>query len=227
MGLSAVGFSLMWALIDHTGIFDKYRIQEKYPPSDLIRKAWVNFFANLPIMWAPFYIGYYFQPNLEIQGYPSFIELVPFIIFCALVEETGFYWSHRMLHQNPFYPLIHKQHHDFHQVVGISFQYSHPVENSFNILSILLGPALFGKMGFEVKIVSIWAWYVVRIWETAEAHSGYDVPFSPFALVDCSRKHEFHHSQNIGNYGSFFGVWDYLCGTDAAYRKFRSRQKIQ
>jgi len=31
-------------------------------------------------------------------------------------------------------------------------------------------------------------------------------------------RHDFHHSHNVGNFGSFFIFWDWICGTDYKYR---------
>jgi sterol desaturase/sphingolipid hydroxylase (fatty acid hydroxylase superfamily) len=47
-----------------------------------------------------------------------------------------------------------------------------------------------------------------------DAHSGYALPFplSPFSLFGVADQHDYHHSQNKGCYGSFFGLWDwYRC----------------
>jgi sterol desaturase/sphingolipid hydroxylase (fatty acid hydroxylase superfamily) len=33
--------------------------------------------------------------------------------------------------------------------------------------------------------------------------------------------HDFHHSHNVGNFGSMFGFWDAFWKTDLEYRKFK------
>lgn len=40
----------------------------------------------------------------------------------------------------------------------------------------------------------------------------------------CDPRHDYHHSHNVGNFGSFFVFWDWLCGTDQAYLAWRSRK---
>ena len=50
-----------------------------------------------------------------------------------------------------------------------------------------------------------------------DGHGGYDWPFSPFGLWPfrpSAEEHDWHHSKNLGNFASFFTVWDDLCGTD-------------
>ena len=64
--------------------------------------------------------------------------------------------------------------------------------------------------------------------ESTDVHSGYNFPFSPFHLLDRiqggAERHDFHHSHNIGNFGSFFTFWDWITGTDRAYRDWKARQ---
>jgi sterol desaturase/sphingolipid hydroxylase (fatty acid hydroxylase superfamily) len=54
------------------------------------------------------------------------------------------------------------------------------------------------------------------------------VPWSPFRIIPfpgSAEKHDFHHSQNMGNFASFFCWWDMLMGTDIAYIKFKAPQE--
>ena len=43
-----------------------------------------------------------------------------------------------------------------------------------------------------------------KLWQSIDAHSGYDLPFplSPWSAIkymDCAPAHDFHHSHNHGN----------------------------
>jgi methylsterol monooxygenase len=68
---------------------------------------------------------------------------------------------------------------------------------------------------------TMWAWTVFRIAETVDAHCGYDFPIS----FHTSRRHDFHHSKNIGCYGSFTPWWDQLCGTDKKFLEHEAKRK--
>lgn len=63
---------------------------------------------------------------------------------------------------------------------------------------------------------------MVRIWETTDTHSGYELPWSVWSLFwwqGGARQHDFHHTDNTGNYGGLATIfWDRWCGTDKAYR---------
>lgn len=124
-----------------------------------------------------------------------------------------------MLHLRSLYSAIHKKHHRFHSNVGIASEFAHPLEDLANTLAFITGPLILGT-----HLFTLWAWFVVRIWETIDAHSGYALPFplSPFSLFGVADQHDFHHSHNQGCYGSFFGFWDWIMGTDAAYKKWKA-----
>jgi len=73
----------------------------------------------------------------------------------------------------------------------------------------------------------VWFWLFIRLTETYDAHSGYDFPWQPWKLLPFqggADRHDFHHSHNVGNYGAFFTFWDWIGGTDLAYRKWKQEQ---
>ena len=81
-----------------------------------------------------------------------------------------------------------------------------------------------GMLGFRMHLVTTYVWAFYRLGETADAHSGYEFPWSPFRLLPFSAPasyHNFHHSHNLGNYASFYALWDSLFATNHAYYKFR------
>lgn len=140
------------------------------------------------------------------------------IFFCMLCEDFTFYFTHRLMHWGPFYKRIHKIHHSYKTTVGIAAEYCHPVEFVFsNMLPSAIGPALLGP---KAHIVTVFAWYVIRFGETLDGHCGYEFSWSPFRLIPLSGSaeyHDFHHSANVGNYSSFFCIWDTIFGTNKDY----------
>lgn len=63
-------------------------------------------------------------------------------------------------------------------------------------------------------------WGVLRVYETHEAHSGYEPPCSMFRIIpfglDASY-HIFHHTKNVGNYSTFMTIWDTVFNTNQDY----------
>ena len=103
---------------------------------------------------------------------------------------------------------VHRVHHEFRTTAAWAAEYAHPVETTFNIIAMWAGPILLAS-----PLPIILAWTVVRVFETVLAHSGY-------AFEGISSRHAFHHRHPTkGCYGSFWGPWDPLMGTDAAWKE--------
>ena len=155
---------------------------------------------------------------------PTFLKFVGQIFLCMLIDDTLFYWSHRALHHPSIYRYIHKKHHMFKKPCAIATEYCHPVEDLVsNTLSTVLGPMILKSHS------SVFFFYTCfKLLQSLDAHSGYNLPFSPFSVLDsmdCSPAHDFHHSHNVGNYGGFFVFWDWICSTDGRYEKYLIKNK--
>lgn len=212
--------------------FEQYRIQKKkYPTPELLWEALkevtkkhllvapISFLLLIPVArWCQVLdkTDPSKTPNTIL---PSAQEVIIHNIIFILVQDTIFYWCHRMLHIPSLYKRIHKYHHRFHTNVGIASEFAHPIEDTLNTIALLAGPFFMGT-----HLFTLWVWFFIRIWETVDAHSGYSFPFpiSPFALFGVADHHDFHHSHNQGCFGSFFGIWDWMMGTDADYNKWKA-----
>jgi 4-alpha-methyl-delta7-sterol-4alpha-methyl oxidase len=133
------------------------------------------------------------------------------LVVFALVEDTIFYWSHRVLHTRWLFKHVHSKHHRFRFVRPVVAEYAHPVENLLNFIALFAGPCLLGT-----PFVTLQVWIVVRMIETLEAHSG-------FSLSPVSDRHSFHHLYATkGVYGSFVSPWDWVMGTDRQWRELKA-----
>eukprot|EP00039_Didymoeca_costata_P016828 m.306817 g.306817 ORF g.306817 m.306817 type:complete len:275 (+) comp16457_c0_seq16:240-1064(+) len=227
----AVGY---FFLIDRSKRFRKYKIQSKDPSPQLVKSCLEEVILNSIIIkpLALWFVGYplikWCGLSMSVSDLPSFLTVAWQMIFCVAVDDTWFYWGHRLLHTKWLYRAIHKKHHKFTQPVGISTVFANPIEDIFaNTLSTVLGALLL-----KSHVVILWMSMVLKIWQSVDAHSGYDLPFplSPFSTLygmDCSPAHNFHHSHNIGNYGGYFTFWDHVCGTNKAYQAFLEKKKKQ
>jgi len=140
---------------------------------------------------------------------PLWLLLLHLLAFIA-IQDTIFYWGHRMLHTRWLFSHVHFRHHRFRIVRSHVSEYAHPFENLINLIALFAGPVALGS-----PLPAVAVWIVVRIAETVEAHSGY-------AFTGSSSRHAFHHLHaQRGCYGSFFGPWDWLLGTDRLWRQQR------
>jgi sterol desaturase/sphingolipid hydroxylase (fatty acid hydroxylase superfamily) len=165
--------------------------------------------------------------RLDAESYPSHFEIITQVIFFMLVEDFFFYWAHRLLHHPKLYPHIHKRHHEYVNSVSICAEYAHPIENVLaNMVPTSIGMILLGN---KVHYITWSMWLIIRVAETSDGHSGYEFSWSPFRLLPLSgsaKYHDFHHTNNLGNYGSFFIIWDTLMSTNKAYFRHLAKKEL-
>lgn len=155
----------------------------------------------------------------SMADFPSTFTLAWQVAICLIIEDILFYTGHRLLHWPVMYRAFHKVHHEYHDTIGVASEYAHPFEYLLgNIIPFTIGPAVL-----QVHMFTFFIWAVVRLGKTAEAHSGYEFPFSPFKLLPFANPaaaHDFHHSTGFTScYGSFLTIWDTLLGTTGDYEK--------
>ncbi|MCB9761799.1 MAG: sterol desaturase family protein [Alphaproteobacteria bacterium] len=209
----------MFQLAHRRGWWARYLFEDGRPPPDkLMRRAYrevVRDSLPAPLMGvALFYL--YDAVGMRYEApLPGPLEILGQLALFILVEDTLFYWSHRLLHRPWWFRKVHAHHHRFKATRAIAVLFTHPVETLFNAVAMLAGPALL-----STHVVTFWIWVALRMWETADAHSGFTLPISrPWAPM-----HAWHHRYVHGCYGSFFGLWDRLMGTDEGYRAWKTEQ---
>ena len=215
------------------GFLEKYRISPNRPwPWEEDSVKWKIVFKKTmkSLLWAHLfiiplitgleaYIGVAFKVSKE--EWPSTQEIILQILFFMICEDFTFYYGHRTLHSKYLYPKIHKIHHEYNNPIALSSEYAHPIEL---VLVNMLPNAVGSKiLGAKVHLVTYVLWLIIRVFETLDGHSGYEFPWSPFRLLPMSASaqyHNYHHTHNDGNYGSFFMIWDTLLGTNKYYFKY-------
>lgn len=152
------------------------------------------------------------------QDIPSLTTIVRHIFTFMVIEDTMFYWGHRLLHQYSYlYLNIHKYHHKWVQSISLSAEATNFIEFVIsNVIPFATGPLFCGAHLLEIYMWTIW-----RIGETITNHSGYDFPWTVWSILPfqgSAYAHEAHHSVSLGsnksgNYASFFIWWDYMMGS--------------
>ncbi len=142
-----------------------------------------------------------------------------------MCEDFAFHLAHRFLHLRAVYPLIHKQHHNYRTSVGIAAEYAHPLE--FLISGALPGSIGGMLLGKHMHFCTVILWLFMRVFEALDGHCGYEFSWSPFRLFPFSTSaqyHDYHHSQNVCNFSSFFSFWDTIFGQNADYFKYLNEE---
>ena len=185
-----------WLVLDQIPYFNKYKIQpEKKADGAMVAKCLKRLllshvFIQLPMQllfhWVAQFLG--FSMALPLPPVRDLAWQLPAFF---VIEDFYFYWIHRALHHKSVYKYVHKIHHEHTHPFGIAAEYAHPVETFFLGIGTLLGPLFFAK-----HMVTLWAWLFVRLWETVEDHSGYDLPWNPTNFIPFwggAVHHDFHH----------------------------------
>jgi methylsterol monooxygenase len=220
------GFHLPWLAADFIPAFHKYKLQptkaNTWPLNwrCIKRLLFNHFIIELPLILLAHPIFCWLGIHTDYHLLPSWTKIGLTIIACFLIEDFYFYWIHRLLHWGPFYTHIHKIHHHHTAPFGIAAEYAHPVETIFLGFGTVLGPFLFAD-----HLFTVWAWLTVRLFQTVEAHAGYDFPWSPRHFIPGwggAEFHDYHHMNFNGNYASTFIWCDWLFGTDKKYRAYKA-----
>ena len=217
----------------------KYKIQpdEEVKIADFWKAARVALF-NLFVVGYPAMMFYYYlfkwRGNSFGPELPTFHYVLGELIIFTIVEEFGFYYSHRLVyffvvfdilrffrklyrlvHTPLLYKRIHKKHHEWTAPIGIVSIYAHPVEHFVsNLTPVFLGPFITGA-----HLATFWLWIAMALVNTTISHSGYHLPFLPSAEA-----HDFHHLKFVNCFG-VLGILDRLHGTDNIFRKSKQYQR--
>jgi len=198
--------------------FPTYRVAEGKAPTDkLLGKATkkvpfsqIGFFAFTLFAIYPIWSAMGGAFTLDWPAWHEPLWQIPVLI---LAQDTLFYWSHRGLHHKWWFRRVHSIHHRFRPVRGQSAEYAHTVEDFANVMAFMLPAALLACHPATFAV-----WVVIRVFETVYAHSGY-------AFDAIASRHAYHHLNATGGcFGSFFGFWDRVMGTDKQWREWRKSQ---
>ena len=117
-------------------IFEKYQINKrtKWPwerPDwkEVRRKTIMNFILN-ELMIAPLFLFATTHNGIKYRftEFPSLSELCLQMVLVYMIEDSLFYWAHRMVHVYPQLYRFHKVHHEYDKVYTFATEYFHPID---------------------------------------------------------------------------------------------------
>jgi methylsterol monooxygenase len=218
-------YNLFLLYIEYNDIpwIDKYRIQKHKPKlrfqPNLVRqmrdgtiKHQISLTLSLPLLY---YLLNYFGHVSVRASIPSLFTITWQIIIFVLSEDFVFFWTHYLFHTRWLYKHIHKKHHIFKQPTGVVFVLADPWESLLqNQLAVWIAPILLE----EKHLFTICLWIFIRVYQTINAHSGYDLPYISAQyyfpwLLSGTLQHDYHHQHAKMNYGSFLTLWDRFMNT--------------
>jgi sterol desaturase/sphingolipid hydroxylase (fatty acid hydroxylase superfamily) len=225
----AIGI-IFYCGIEHYGLFEDYKIC-KTVLRDVDPKGWrrlrnraiwYNFLntyiINTMLIYLAAWIGGINNDSYSLE-IPSIGKMAGHLYFCVFMEAALFFVMHVIGHKYMY--RWHKLHHEFKIPHVLNAMHLDPID-------YLVGTALpfaggYILLGDNVHFITLTYWSVWRLCEGASNHSNYDFDWSMFRIVPAAAGasyHTFHHTHNIGNYGSFMALHDTICGTNKDYYKF-------
>lgn len=172
----------------------------------------VIFASIMPLLFA-LGLGQYmrFYKDVDTYGWPY---LFLSIILMMIIQDTYFYWTHRLMHRRSLFRLLHRTHHLSSNPNPLSTYSIDPLEALINYGAILIILFLIPTTGLSLFIFS---WLNVSY--AVYAHLGYEI--FPRSItqhwfgrwINTSMAHNRHHANARYNFGWYFLFWDRMMGT--------------
>ena len=219
LGLSLVAFltfALPWTWLAYIEPrwLAKYRIQNK--PIEVAKTFWPSIYHSLKNTAVAFLFLILLWPLIKLSGVhmgelPDWYIIPLQLLFFILLDDFLYYGMHRLFHENKWLLRnVHIVHHEIKNTCAINGNYMHWFEFACTAGLMLIGPILVGA-----HLYVIWAWVIIRQFEAADGHMGYDIPWNParlFLIYHGPVYHDFHHAKFKGNYAGFLSYLDRFMG---------------
>ena len=150
-----------------------------------------------------------------IDGVLGWIYIGFSAVLYLFVQDTWFYWTHRVMHYKKLFALTHAGHHKSVQPTPwASFSFD-PIEavSSAWLLPVM---ALFIPLHVGVALALLMVMTINAVFN----HAGWEVYPDRWVkgwfgkVFITASHHNLHHTKFTGNYGLYFRFWDYVAGTD-------------
>lgn len=172
-----------------------------------------SFFLSIPVLepLKPF-VRIYHAP-LE-HGILWLVLTVPFLM---IVQDTYFYWMHRLVHHPVLFKHIHLEHHRSNNPDPMTAYSFHPVEAVLEMIWIV---PLFFLVPMYLPAVILFSFFAIGM--NVVGHLGFEMYPAWFARhpvmmwLNTSTHHNKHHKLSRGNYALYFTFWDKAMGTELA-----------
>lgn len=138
-------------------------------------------------------------------------------VLLILAHDTYFYWTHRLMHWKPLFPLVHRIHHLSHTPTPWAAFSFHPIEA---VIEAGLFPIFILFVPTHPLAALVWLTYMTVM--NVLGHCGHEIlpgGFTRNALTkwhNTAVHHDMHHHHVHCNYGLYYNLWDRLMGTNHA-----------
>ncbi len=144
----------------------------------------------------------------------------PYLLLSAflylLVQDSYYYWAHRLMHAPRLFKWMHAGHHRSRQPTPFASFAFDPAEA---VVTAWLLPAMTCFIPVHIGVVI--ALLALMTVTAVMNHSGWEMLPQSFVYGPIGRQlisathHSLHHTRFDANYGLYFRLWDRIMGTDA------------
>jgi len=155
--------------------------------------------------------------DLTAHGGVPYLFLSAFVYL--IVQDSYYYWAHRLMHEPRLFKWMHAGHHKSRQPTPFASFAFDPAEA---LLTAWLLPAMV--FFIPIHMVVLISLLMLMTVTAVMNHSGWEM--LPPSFVDgpvgrhliSATHHSLHHRRFDANFGLYFRFWDRLMGTDAMPR---------
>jgi sterol desaturase/sphingolipid hydroxylase (fatty acid hydroxylase superfamily) len=196
-------------------------IQNRWPTHEGIQReirlslVTIAIFAAMGTVLYEMYLADLTSVYRPFSKYPIYFPLS--VLLCALLHDTYFYWTHRLMHWRPLFKYMHAGHHRSVTPTPWATYAFQPAEAVVQFTGIML-LVIFVPLSPLALFLFLW-------WDTmmnTAGHTGFEVVPRRvsnhwlFHFFNTVTHHDNHHTNMRVNYGSFFNIWDRVMGTHYA-----------
>lgn len=146
----------------------------------------------------------------DISDYGVPWLFISFLMY-MFINDTYYYWLHRILHKRSFYKFHIAHHYSKNPTAWTSFAF-HPVEA---LLQAIVVPALAFIIPIHWAVLAFILFIMTMFGVTNHlGHEIYPRSFERKFKIITASHHQNHHHYPGTNFGLFFTFWDQLMGTE-------------
>ena len=158
-------------------------------------------------------VGRWMAGQFQIRLWPSNWSLGFQVAAALLIADVGAYFRHRLSHRSAMLWRLHRIHHSMTELYWIRSAYTHPLEQLFIMMAIML-PISFLGAGNDVVAVVAFVFGLSGLLQHANIDTRSSVLNYVFATPEV---HRIHHGANErannSNFSAFFVLMDIVFGT--------------
>jgi len=151
---------------------------------------------------------------LDFGRYGALWLIVSGAVYLA-IQDTYYYWLHRLMHRRPLFRYVHAGHHRSRQptpYASFAFDWAEAALNAWLLPALVfvipIHPAVI------LAILTLATLTAVLNHAGSEVLPAWWVRGPPGAWLISATHHSVHHTRYDRNFGLYFRIWDRLMGTD-------------